>query len=136
MQQFDVDDELATLIERLANKRPFENLSFNDGLWRVMRTYVVPTVAETPVHKDLDLGKLLEDAMAHRATTLKKAPTPSVVTWVECVPELKRHFTGLTTWKAVCMALNIETAGDSARRKLKNWVRTNRPNWPPVPDID
>src|SRR5579871_3935238 len=115
MQQFEVDDELAALIERLAKPKPFENLSFNDGLWRVMREFVVPTAAETTQKKDFDLEKLLEDAMAHRRATLKKAPTPSVIAWVESVPELSRHFQGLTTWKAVCTALNIDTAGDSAR---------------------
>jgi hypothetical protein len=32
--------------------------------------------------------------------------------------------------------LDIDTLGDSARRKLAGWVRLHKPNWPPVPDID
>jgi hypothetical protein len=51
------------------------------------------------------------------------------------VPELKkqRH---LTTWKAITDSLDIETLGDSARRKLAAWVKVNKPQWPPVPDIE
>ena len=51
------------------------------------------------------------------------------------VPDLMTR-KGLTSWKAVCTLLRIDTAGDSARRKLKNWVKSNRPGWPAVPDIN
>jgi len=37
MQKFDVDDDLAALVESLAKKKPFENLSFNDALRRVLQ---------------------------------------------------------------------------------------------------
>lgn len=135
MQQFAVDDELASLIERLAKPKPFENLSFNDALRRVMRAYVLPTAAEDSVDP---LDKLLEEAMAEAANRQKKAPTPSVAEWVASVPELKirKGVSTLTSWKAVCTLLKIDTAGDSARRKLKNWVKANRPAWPDVPDVE
>jgi hypothetical protein len=132
MQQFAVDDELAALIERLARPKPFENLSFNDALWRVARAYVLPSAAKETVDP---LDQLLDEAKASAISGVKKAPTPSVAMWVASVPELKNR-KGLTTWKAVCSLLKIDTAGDSARRKLKNWVKANRPGWPHVPDID
>jgi hypothetical protein len=132
MQQFEVDDELAALIERLAKSKPFENLSFNDALWRVTRAYVIPSATEGSLNP---LDKLLGDANAHAARSAKKVPTPSVAEWVASIPDLKGR-KDLTTWKAVCTLLKIDTAGDSARRKLKNWVKTSRPGWPPVPDID
>jgi hypothetical protein len=134
--EFAVGDELAALIERLAKPRPFENLSFNAALWKVIREYVLPAANEPKATaKDPELEKLLEEAMAQRAASLKKAPTPSPTQWVATVPDLKQ-FKHLTTWKAICDHLDIETAGDSARRKLKNWVPINKPKWPPVPDID
>jgi hypothetical protein len=132
MQQFDVDDELAALIERLAKPRPSENLSVNDALWRVMRPHVATGTTDESVNL---LDKSMEGVRADMAKTARKAPTPSVTEWVVSVPELKNR-KGLITWKAVCMLLKIDTAGNSARRKLKNWVKANRPDWPPVPDID
>jgi hypothetical protein len=68
-------------------------------------------------------------------SVFKKAPTPSAIEYTASVPELRgqRH---LTTWKAICDALDIETLGDSARRKLAAWVKFNRPDWPRVPDVD
>jgi hypothetical protein len=126
MQTYDVDDELAALVERLAKKRPFENLSFNEALRRVLAQLA-------PVDfSDLD-ALLAEGPNAKREP--KKAPSPSTEKWVASVPELRTK-KGLRTWKSVCDLLKIETAGDSARRRLKNWVNVNRPSWPPVPDID
>jgi hypothetical protein len=130
MQQFEVDDELAALIERLAKPKPFEHISFNDALWRVVRGIPDIQVAEVD-----PLDQLVADAKS-RDSGSKKAPTPSVSEWVVSVPELKNRRGGLNSWKAVCDLLKIDTGGDSARRKLKNWVRNNRPHWPPVPDID
>jgi hypothetical protein len=132
MQQFDVDDELAALIERLAKPKPFENLSFNDALWRVIRAHIATSTTDDTVDP---LDKLMEGVRADLSNSAKKAPSPSVTEWVASVPDLKNR-KGLTSWKTVCVLLKIETAGDSARRKLKNWVKANRPGWPPVPDID
>jgi hypothetical protein len=41
MQTYSVDDELAAFIEHAAREKPFEHLSFNDALWRVMRRFVI-----------------------------------------------------------------------------------------------
>jgi hypothetical protein len=132
MQQFAVDDELALLVERLAKAKPFENLSFNEALWRVFLEHnLIPADGQSADPLDRPL------AGARMAATAgsKKAVTPNVSDWVASVPELKNR-KGLTSWKAVCTLLRIDTAGDSARRKLKNWVKINRPGWSPVPDID
>lgn len=132
MPQFTVDDDLAALVWRLAKPRPFENLSFSAALRRVLHSPIVPAAMDGK-HDDLD--ELLAEAKAAARAGSKKAPTPSPTEWVATVPELKTR-KGLNTWKAVCDVLKIDTAGDSARRKLKNWVKVNRPTWPPVPDID
>lgn len=132
MQQFDVDDDLAALVERLAKKKPFENLSFNDALRRVLQTHVL---VSGPSEQRNPLEDLLAEAISAPKKDAKKAPSPSVVDWVSMVSELKAH-RDLNTWKAVCNFLKIDTAGDSARRKLKNWVKIHRPSWPAVPEID
>jgi hypothetical protein len=41
MQTYAVDDELAAFIEHAAREKPFEQLTFNDALWRVVRRYVI-----------------------------------------------------------------------------------------------
>jgi hypothetical protein len=127
MLQFYVDDDLAALVEKLAKPKPFENLSFNDALRRVLLGgAVLPT--------KIGVDDELEQSLASR-NIVKKAVSPSASQWVASVPELKSK-KGLTNWKAICVALKIDVAGDSARRKLKNWVKANRPSWPAVPDID
>lgn len=127
MQQFNVDDDIVALVWKLANPKPFENLTFNAALRRVFHEQL----GSAPKGGDFDdLEELLR-----QSTAPKKAPTPNPTDWVATVPELKNR-KGLGTWKAICSYLKIETAGDSARRKLKNWVKANRPSWPPVPDID
>lgn len=132
MERFDVDDDVAELVERLAKKRPFENLSFNDALRRVLQPQLAPTKAGETSDKP---NNLAAELTAVPGRELKKAPTPSPTEWVAMVPDLKTR-KGLNTWKAVCDLLKIDTAGDSARRKLKNWVKANRPGWPAVPDIE
>jgi hypothetical protein len=132
MQKFDVDDDLAALVERLAKERPFENILFNDALRRVLQRHLTTAMRE---EKRNEPGNLLPEPPSAFRREFKKAPTPSVNAWVEMVPELKRR-KELNSWKAVCVQLNIDTAGDSARRKLKKWVRVNRPAWPEVPDVD
>jgi hypothetical protein len=62
-----------------------------------------------------------------------RAPSPDPRLWVSRVPEL-RNVPGLTTWRAICDHLRIEVGGDSARRRLQEWVETNHPQWPKVPD--
>jgi hypothetical protein len=127
MQQFNVDDDIVALVWKLAKPKPFENLTFNGALRRVFHEQLGSTTKEGVLD---DLEELLREP-----TGPKKAPSPSASDWVATVPELQNR-KGLSTWKAICDHLKIETAGDSARRKLKNWVKTTRPSWPPVPDID
>jgi len=131
MSNYEVDDELAAVIERLAKKKPFENLSFQDALWRVVREYVEKdTTIETPDPLE-DLMTSVRSQMAHGS----KKPSPSVTHWVASVPELAKH-RHLTSWKAVCEHLKIPTGFDSARRKLAAWVRTNKPDWSTVPEVE
>lgn len=130
MPQFTVDEDLAALVERLAKPKPFENLSFNAALRRVLQE-LNPKKGDNE-----DLDQLLAESMALAAQRKlqKKAPSPSPQQWAASIPELKDN-NGLNTWQEVCRHLKINTAGDSARRKLKNWVKANRPNWPSVPEI-
>jgi hypothetical protein len=132
MPQFTVDDDLAALVWQLARPQPFENLSFSAALRRILKGQEVPAAN----HEKRDtLNELLAESIAYAKAAPKKAPSPSPLEWVATVPELKGK-RGLNTWRAICDTLKIDTAGDSARRKLKNWVRSNRPMWPAVPDID
>ena len=132
MPQFTVDEDVAALVEQLAKPKPFENLSFNAALRRVLKNHMT---SSQKGDKDEELEQLLADSLATAKAAAKKVPSPSPVEWVATVPELRTK-KGLNTWKAICDALKIATAGDSARRKLKNWVKANRPAWPAVPDID
>jgi hypothetical protein len=128
MPTFEVDEDLARLIQDLANPAPFENLTFSDGLRRalsrLMKENGAPQVSNSTG---------LIAALVAGGNQPKKAPSPSARLWAESVPELKR-VRGLGNWKAVCDHLKIETGVDSARRKLQVWVRENRPAWPEVPD--
>ena len=132
MPQFQVDDDLAALVWQLANPKPFENLTFSAALRRLLQGRAgSAAIQQRTAPSDSPLGS----ASTFVGFEPKKAPTPSPTDWVLAVPELKSK-KGLHTWKAICVLLKINTAGDSARRKLKNWVRLNRPEWPAVPDID
>lgn len=128
MPQFTVDEDIAALVERLAKPKPFENLSFNAALRRVLQEHIKQKKV------DVEFEQLLAESLAAVKKEPKKTPSPSPEQWASSVPELKDK-KGLNTWKAVCVLLKIDTAGDSARRKLKNWVKVNRPNWPSVPEI-
>lgn len=128
MPQFTVDEDLAALVERLAKPKPFENLSFNAALRRVLQQHIKPKKV------DDELEQLLAESMALAKKAPKKAPSPSPQQWAASIPEL-RGKKGLNTWQAICDLLKIETAGDSARRKLKNWVKVNRSAWPSVPEL-
>jgi hypothetical protein len=130
MPQFHVDDDLARLVEKLADQQPFENLTFNDALKRVLEGFITgkKEAADTG-----DLDMLVAQSMALYKGQPKKAPSPSAQHWADTVPELKCK-KAFMTWKAICDHLKIETAGDSARRKLQSWVKENRPDWPEVPE--
>lgn len=129
-QQFEIDDDVVELVQRLAKPKTFE--PFSAALRRLLQRGL------DPAHKDaknVELEELYADAMAAKRASAKKAPSPSPSEWVASVPDLRTK-RGLNTWKAICDLLKIDTAGDSARRKLKNWVKANRQSWPAVPDID
>ncbi len=132
MPTFEVDDDLSALVWQLAKPKPFENLSFSAALRRVLQG--AATSASAPLPED-PIDAILRESAATPRQEPKKAPTPSPIEWASTVPELKSR-KGLNTWKAICDLLKIDTAGDSARRKLKNWVKLHRPMWPAVPDID
>ncbi len=129
MPKFTVDEDLAALVERLAKPKPFENLSFNEALRRVLQQHIKPKKF------DEELEQLLAESMALTKKEPKKAPSPSPQQWAASVPDLKGN-ERLNTWKEICNLLKIETGGDSARRKLKNWVKANRPAWPTVPELN
>jgi hypothetical protein len=132
MPEFTVDDDLAALVWQLAKPKPFEVLSFSAALRRVLQAPAAAVATDANVD---ELDALLAHPTYLAKAEPKKAPTPSPIEWVATVPELKGE-RGLHTWKAICDMLKIDTAGDSARRKLKNWVKLHRPMWPAVPDID
>lgn len=138
MPQFHVEDDLARLVERLASPKPFENITFNDALKRVLERLLGKEAKEAlKVEEKADALVAELDAQPAEKQPQhsgKKAPSPSARDWADTVPELK-DLKGLSTWKAICDHLKIKTAGDSARRKLKNWVKDNRPKWPDVPEI-
>lgn len=131
LPQFTVDEDLAALIEKLAKPKPFEKLTFNNALRRVLENLISPER-----NKDFDdLDKLLAQSMALIAAIKKepkKALSPDARKWVESAPELKSK-NGLTSWKAVCEFLKISTGGDSARYRLKNWVKEHKSAWPEAP---
>ena len=132
MPTFEVDDDLSALVWQLAKPKPFENLSFSAALRRVLQGAAAS--ASAPLPED-PIDAILRESAATAWAEPKKAPTPNPIEWASTVPELKNR-KGLNTWKAICDLLKIDTAGDSARRKLKNWVKLHRPMWPAVPDID
>lgn len=66
--------------------------------------------------------------------TRTKAPSPKPSDWLSKIPEL-RAFTNLRSWKDICGHLGIEVGSDSARRRLNDWVKANRPKWPSVPEV-
>ena len=72
MPQFLVDEDLAAMVEKLAKPKPFENLSFNNALRRVLMEYG-PQEVPTPNAK---LEDLIARAREVASRAPKKAPTP------------------------------------------------------------
>ncbi|ENM3757311.1 hypothetical protein [Vibrio cholerae] len=125
MPKYYVDVNVASKIEALVKKEPFEELTFNDALIRLLA--LIPS--EIP-----DVDEILNDILASipNKSRVKASPRPSE--WVKEVSELsgKGKF---TTWKSICDFLSIDVGSDSARRKLQAWVTSNRPDWPKVPEV-
>lgn len=134
MPQFLVDEDLARTIERLADPKPFENLSFNAALRRVISECLLSKKKVSKEDDMAELDQLLAESLAMAARRAKKLPSPSSSSWAKEIPEL-RYKGNFGTWKSICIFLGIETKGDSARRKLADWVAENKPNWAPVPGL-
>jgi len=137
MPQFTVDEDVARLVERLAEPKAFEHLTFNNALKRVLEK-LIKLIENQPKVKSQggfeDLDKLLEESMALKKKQRKKAASPSAQKWAQKVPDLAGK--DFTDWRAICDFLQIETGTDSARRRLQAWVKENKPAWPDVPDPD
>lgn len=135
MPEFMVDDDLAELVWELAKPKPFEQLTFSAALRRVLLE-ANAAAPKAPSPNGARQPKLQQASLVvpgiHQWQ--KKAASPDSAAWAYSVPELKGH-KNLHTWQAICDVLRIEVAGDSARRKLRNWVKANRPQWPEVPSI-
>lgn len=132
MPAFEVDDDLAELVWQLARPKPFEQLTFSLALRRVLQNSNAQSKKFESANPQMPLPA---PSSASALQWQKKAPSPNPAQWAATVPELRGH-KNLATWQAICDVLRIKVAGDSARRKLRNWVKTNRPNWPDVPAIE
>jgi hypothetical protein len=132
MPAFEVDDDLAELVWRLARPKPFEQLTFSLALRRVLQYASAQPNEVEPANRQMPMSAA---PSASARQWQKKAPSPDPAQWAAAVPELRSH-ENLATWQAICDVLRIKVAGDSARRKLRTWVKANRPNWPDVPTIE
>lgn len=146
MKQFTVEDDLVSLIWKLAEPEPFENLSFSAALRRVVTRFNEQDHSSTmkarrPTADELlaELASMDDTEFAERHPNFEKpkrrvrAPSPNPHVWLNKVPELSPMASHLRTWDSICNHLKIEVGGDSGRRRLATWVEINRPNWPPVP---
>ncbi len=146
MKNFPVDDDLVAQIWQLAHPKPFENPSFSEALRRVLVTLDLNAPHEgkrkslsTPEEVLAELDAMSEEELAAlqqkvKEARAKRASSPRPASWVASVPEL-HLISGLKTWKDLCDHFGIKTEGDSARRKLKGWVKNKHPQWPEVPDV-
>jgi hypothetical protein len=140
-----VDEDLVNLVWRLAKPDAFENLSFSDALRRALNATQSTATPAKGIELDPDallaeLAAMGDDEFREQHPNFEKprrrvrAASPDPLQWLAQVPELagKRQ---LRDWVSICRHLHIDVGGDSARRRLASWVATNRPQWPPVPDI-
>lgn len=138
-----IESDVVALVAELAKPEPFE--SFSDALRRVLEGVrdgsgsgqsgvvgrsVDELLADIEALPEADGDRLVERVQQRRR---ERAPSPDPQLWVGSVSEL-RNMTGLNSWKAICDHFRINVGGDSARRKLQDWVRKNKPHWPSVPD--
>ena len=147
-KQYEIDPDVEALVADLARPAPFERFSdaLRGLLLRLKGPGRQPGSAEASAHRPLRTAEeLLAEFEAlpsreqeryearYQLARRERAPSPDAQPWVAKIPEL-RDIPGLTTWKAICDHLDIETAGDSARRRLQKWVQQNRPDWIHVPE--
>lgn len=139
MKQFNIDDDLVALVWQRANPQPFENLSFSEALRRVLGEAQPNGVSNISTSTEASPISLLDELLAAldkegiRYKVPQRDSSPSSKEWVARVPELC-SITGLSSWKEICDHLRIDVGGDSARRRLQQWVKNERPSWPAVPD--
>lgn len=143
MKQFSIEDDVVGLVRELG--RPQEWESFSEVLRRVLTDLKRQKVRTGEARRTRPIDEIVAELSAMPAELADKiingyrdrqrvrAPTPDVQSWLSRVPELG-SIAGLNTWRAVCDHLVVEVGQDSARRRLQDWVRRNKPQWPPVPD--
>ncbi len=146
MNAFPVDDDLVALIWERAKPKPFENLTFSQALRKVLaiespennvlyRTNPRPSAEEMLAElANLDEDHLELLTQKIKETRSQRASSPSAEKWASQIPALRGR-SDLRTWKDICDHFEIKVDGDSARRKLLNWVKKNHAEWPPVPDV-
>ena len=114
MPQFNVDEDLAALVEKLAKPKPFENLTFNNALRRVLTD-----LCSIPKNTDFeDLDQMLARAMENKKNTPKKAPSPSAQQWVALVPELKKQLIVIPTTSLFAEAIRCINNEESVSRLI------------------
>jgi hypothetical protein len=154
--QFDVDDDLVALIWQLAKPKPFEQLTFSQALRRLLTVHAPehlpePVASAPAIGSPSEAQELLADKLLAELSSMPdeefaakyprhekprqriRASSPNPLKWLNNVPELV-SLTHLRNWVDICKHLHIDVGTDSARRRLKEWVATNRPSWPAVPD--
>ena len=89
------------------------------------------TTKEKPIVNKLDEQEVSEQSQERESRI--NAQSPSVIDWVKQIPDLA-SIQGLYKWVHICKHYKIDTKGASARLVLQNWVKRNKPNWPPVPN--
>jgi len=126
MRQISIDDDL---ISQLA-------MTFESVAKALRRAQPAKRRQRTADELLAELDAMGPDELARNGLERKgrlRAPSPKPRIWVAGVPEL-RAIPGLTSWRAISDHLGIAVGGDSARRRLRDWVKKNRPKWPPVPE--
>jgi len=130
MPQYEIEDDVVALVVEVAKPKPFETLS--SALRRVL-TQTEQGASENV--RPTSGGTATAETYAGFTPSAERirAASPDPRLWVSQVPEL-RLVSRLNSWQAICDHLEIDVGFDSARRKLREWVKRNRPTWAPVPD--
>ena len=119
MQNFLIDTEVALRIEKLVKNKPFEALTFNEALIRLL------DLLEQKGHGKQNTPIPKKEKSKDKARRLRRE-------WVAKIPELSGKCS-FNTWAAICKHLGLDPKSSSARRVLRIWVSENKPDWPPVP---
>jgi hypothetical protein len=141
--QFQIDEDVVGLIAKAVQPRPFEGMS--TALGRYFRSAAAQS-GNSSEGASIDVNKLLAelealpDAVIERALPnyerkrpRMKSPSPEPAEWAKQIPNLCSA-PEFGSWKALCEHFDLDTNGDSARRRLQKWVAAHHPDWPQVPD--